>query len=194
MLLSFILRRAVLLSLLVISLMAGGCVRLSHPVLRDDQVTSNDPLLGKWVSKDGKVSAELHPGDANKYKLTYTNEDGKTSNLVVRFGKIGDASVAEISADAFTESQGGEFKSLLMPLYMIVVIDKTTPELVMRGPSIDWYKKYAQAHPDELAVNNLDDMILQANTDDFQAFFIKHLKDDGMLGDPATFVHPDEKK
>jgi hypothetical protein len=81
-----------------------------------------------------------------------------------------------------------------MPLYTMVVIDKTTPELVLRGPSIAWFRKYTRAHPDELAVNNTDDVILEANTDDFQAFFAKHLKDAGMLGDPATFVHPDDKK
>jgi hypothetical protein len=187
---SIMAKRTVLLGLLVVSLLAGGCVRMAHPVLKDDQVTTNDALLGKWVSKDGKVSAELRPGEDNKYKLAYTNEDGKTGNFIVRLGKIGDTSVAEFSADAFTPGMSDEYKSLLMPLYMMVVIDRTQPELVLRGLSVDWYKKYAQAHPDELEVNNIDDLILQANTDDFQTFFTKRLKDNAMLGDPAVFVHP----
>jgi hypothetical protein len=187
---SFLAKRMVILGVLAVSLLAGGCVRMAHPILKDDQVTSNDALLGKWVSKDGKGFAELRPGDNNRYKLTYTNEDGKTSSLIVRFGKIGDTSVAELSADAFTPNMGDEYKSLLVPVYMMVVIDKTQPQLVLRSPSIDWFKKFAEAHPDQLEVNNTDDLIIQANTDDFQAFFTKHLKDDGILGDPAIFVHP----
>jgi len=102
-------------------------------------------------------------------KLTYTNEDGKTGSFIARFGKIGEVSVAEISADAFTDSMSGEYKSLLMPLYMMIVIQKTQPQLELTAPSIDWLKKYMQAHPDELEVNNTDDLIIQASTEDFQA-------------------------
>jgi hypothetical protein len=186
----FIAKRAVLFGLMVISLLAGGCVRSTHPVLKDEQVNSNDALLGKWVSKDGKVSAELRPGDNNKYKLSYTNGDGKTGNFLVRFGKIGDVQVAEMSADAFTPDTGDEYKSLLMPLYSMVVIQKTSPDLELTAISVDWLKKYVQAHPDELDVTNPDELIVTASTDDFQAFFTRHLKDAGMLGETSVFVHP----
>ena len=44
--------------MLILCLLATGCVRTTHPVLKDEQVVSNDALLGKWVSDDGKVSVE----------------------------------------------------------------------------------------------------------------------------------------
>ena len=178
------------LLLLMLSLLAGGCVRTTHPVLKDEQVTSNDSLLGKWVSNDGKVSAELKPGQSNKYKLSYSNEDGKTGNFIVRFGRIGDADVAEISADAFTPQTGDEYKSLLMPMYMMIVIQKTAPDLELTTMSVDWLKKYTQSHPDELEVTTPDDAIVTSSTDDFQSFFITHLKDAGMLNDTTKFVRP----
>jgi hypothetical protein len=181
--------RSMFFALLMVSVLAGGCVRSTHPILKDEQVTANDALLGKWVAKDGKVSAELRPGEDNKYKLSYTNEDGKTGNFIVRFGKIGDVQVAEISADAFTPQSSGEYKSLLIPMYMMVVIQKTTPRLELSAMSTDWLKKYAQGHPDELDVNP-DDLIVNASTDDFQIFFMKHLNDAGMLGEAGVFVHP----
>jgi hypothetical protein len=180
--------------LLALGLLAGGCVRTTHPVLTDDQLSPNDALLGKWVSKDGKTSAELKPGDAGKYKLVYTNEDGKSGNFLVRFGKIGEVSVAEIAPDAFTPKSSDEYKSLLMPMYTLVVIQKTDPELVLTGISIDWLKKYVKAHPDELDVNNPDDLVIESPTIDFQGFFTRHYKDDGMLTDPATFVRPPSGK
>jgi hypothetical protein len=187
---SYFAKQIVLSVLMMLALTAVGCVRTTHPILKDEQVTSNDALLGKWVSKDGKLSAELHPGDDGKYKLAYTDQNGKKGDFVVRFGKIGDVSVAELSADAFTDDMADEYKSLLLPMYTMVVISKTQPQLELTGPSIDWLKKYVQAHPNELDVNNPDDPIVQASTDDFQAFFLKHMKDDGMLGEPAIFVRP----
>jgi hypothetical protein len=183
-------KRTVLSLLITVMLTIVGCVRTTHPILKDEQVTSNDALLGKWVSKDGKITAELRPGDDGKYKLSYTDQDGKKGDFIVRFGKIGDVSVAEFSADAFTNDMADEYKSLLLPLYTIAIINKTQPQLELTGPSIDWLKKYVKAHPDELDVMNSDDSIVQASTDAFQAFFLKHMKDEGMLGEPAIFVRP----
>jgi len=188
----FLAKRAVLFGLMVMGLLSGGCVRTMNPILKDDQVISNDALIGKWVAKDGKVTGDLRAGDDNKYKLTYSNEQGKVSNLLVRFGKIGDVSVAEISPDSppIPANTGEEYTSLLAPMYTLVVIDSTQPQLQLTAISTDWLKKYVQAHPDDLSVNNPNDLIVQASTQDFQRFFLKHYKDDGMLGEPAIFVHP----
>jgi hypothetical protein len=182
--------RVALFALLFLSLFASGCVRTTHPILTEDQVISNNALLGKWVSTDGKTSAELSAGDEGKYKLIYTNEQGKSGHFLLRFGKIGDLAVAEISPDAFSADVSEEYKGLLMPLYMMLVIEKTQPQLLVASPSADWLKKYVTAHPDDLDVNNVEDLIVQASTEDFQAFFLKHYKDAGMLGDPASFVRP----
>jgi hypothetical protein len=178
--------------LVLVSFLAGGCVRSANPVLKDDQVVSNDGLLGKWVSPDGKVSAELKAGDNNQYKLTYTNEKGETSPFLVRFGKLGDTMVAEVKADAFTSQSNGEYKSLLMPLYMMVVVEKTSPQLVLSSVSADWLKKYVQANPDELDVTHVgdQDLIVNSSTEEFQAFVLRHIKDHGMLSDDSIFVHP----
>lgn len=179
--------------MLLMCLMATGCVRTAQPVLKDEQVTTNDALLGKWVSEDGKVSGELKQGTENgQYKLSYTNEDGKTGNFIVRFGKIGETTVAEIRADAFPNGTNGEAASLELPLYTMVVIDKTTPKVVLSAIDVDWFKKYTQANPDELDVTSLagQELIVNGSTDAFQAFFQKHFKDAGMLVPGKTFVHP----
>jgi hypothetical protein len=179
--------------LLMLSLLAGGCVRNAHAILKDDQVVANDALVGKWVSKDCKVSAELKPAVNNEYKLSYTNEDGKTGAFLVRFGKLGDTMVAEIRADAFNDNSSGEYKSLLLPLYSMIVIQEATPQqLVVTAPSPDWLKKFSASSPDELDVTSVggQDLIVNSTTEEYQTFFLHHLKDKGMLGDGSVFVHP----
>ncbi len=122
------------LLLLLLGVCAGGCVRNANPILNDDQVVSNDALLGKWVSQDGKITVELKPGEDNGYKLTCTDEDGKTGAFIVRFGKLNDTMVAEVKADACTTQNSAEFRSLLLPLYAMIVIEKTSPQLVVSAP------------------------------------------------------------
>jgi hypothetical protein len=190
MLVSSLNRSVAWFAVVFLSLLAGGCVRTTQPILKDEQVISNDALLGKWVAGDGKSSGELTAGEGGKYRLTYFSEDGKSGHFLVRFGKIADVSVAEISPDAFTSGMSDEFKAMVMPLYTMVVIEKTGPQLVLAAPALDWMKKYILSHPDELDVNNIEDLVIQSSTDDFQAVFSKHHADAGMLGDPAIFVRP----
>lgn len=179
--------------LLVLSIAAGGCVRNAHAILKDDQVLANDAVLGDWVSKDGKVTAELKAGENNQYKLLYTNEDGKSGAFLVRFGKLGDNMVAEVKADKMAPTASEEYQSLLLPLYTMVVISKSSPgRLELTAVSIDWLKKYTQDHPDELDVINIggQDLIVNSPTEEYQRFVLRHWNDKEMMGEPSLFVHP----
>ena len=188
--------RVVGFAIVMLSLMAGGCVRIAHPVLKDDQVTTDDALLGKWVSDDGKVHGEMKAGAAGKgenheYKLSYTNQQGETGNFLVRLGKIGDKTVAEVTADALPPTANDEARSLTMPLYTLFVIEVTSPKVSLRAIDIEWLKKYTRAHPDELdTIGPREDLIVNASTEAFQAFCIRHFKDDGMLSEANVFVRP----
>jgi hypothetical protein len=77
-------------------------------------------------------------------------------------------------------------------LYSFLVVDQTTPQLAVCPMSVDWLKKYIDAHPGELAVasEKPDDFLVTASTEDFQAFFLRHYKDPGAMDDKTTFVHP----
>jgi hypothetical protein len=181
------------LVLVILSVTAGGCVRNAHAILKDDQVIADDALVGKWVSKDGKVSAELKAGANNQYKLVYTNEDAKSGAFLVRFGKLGDNLVAEVRADPMAPDANGEYQSLLLPLYTMIAIPKSSAEqLQLTAVSVDWLKKYVQDHPDELDVISVggQDLIVNSPTEDYQRFVLRHWSDKDMLGEPSLFVHP----
>ena len=186
-------KRFSLLAALLVFPLVGGCVRTAHPILKDEQVTTNDALLGKWVSSDGKDSAELRPGDGKRYKLTYIDKDGGTGHFLLRFGKIGDVNVAELTSGALPDQPGPDKDSLLLPLYSFIIIEKNTENSVtINAMSSDWLDKYLKDHPDELEAIEVggQDGIINSSTEDFQAFFTRHLKDNGMLGKAGLFVRP----
>jgi uncharacterized protein YcfL len=181
--------------LMAISLfMAGGCVRSIQPILKDDQVITNDQLLGNWVSSDGKTSGVVTATDDHKgYKLLYTDEKDKQANLLIRLGKIGDMTIAESSIDDPAPDASDVYKMHLMPLHSFMVVKQvTSQQLILKLMDSDWLSKYVKAHPDELATVRVDDndVLISATTDDFQAFLLRHAKDDGVFGSDGVFVRP----
>jgi hypothetical protein len=56
----------------------------------------------------------------------------------------------------------------------------------------DWLQKYVDAHPAELATYrpDKDTLLITAKTEDFQAFLLRHERDDGAFGDDVAFTRP----
>jgi hypothetical protein len=173
--------------------MAGGCVRSIQPILKDEQVFTDDHFLGSWVSSDGKTSGEVTATDDHKkYNLLYTDEHGKQAKLLVRLGKIGDMTIAESTTDDPAPDASDVYKMHLLPLHCFMVVKSATQaRLVLKAMDSDWFSKYMKAHTTELAVTgDKDAFLVTASTDDFQAFLIRHAKDDGAYGDDGIFVRP----
>jgi hypothetical protein len=173
--------------------LAGGCVRSIQPVLKEDQLISDDHLLGNWVSSNGKSSGIVSAADEHKqYPLLYTDESGKKADLLVRLGKVGDMTIGEVTSAEPNPDASDVYKTYLLPLHSFAIIKKTTPQIVMTSMNDVWLGKYIAAHPTELATAKLDEntILITASTDDLQAFIIRHENDSGAFGDTGTFVRP----
>lgn len=185
-----------LLSAALLLCLASGCVRSIQPILKDDQLSTDDRLLGNWVSSDGTCHGEISPSDTPKdYKLLYTDKDGKTANLLVRLGKVGDMTFAQSTVGDPLPDASDIHKLHLLPLYSFALIKQMTPtRIVLKLMQDGWLGKYVQAHPDEIATIKVDkgELLISATTDDLQAFLIRHEKDDGAYGDDALFVRPND--
>jgi hypothetical protein len=170
-----------------------GCVRTFQPILKDEQVAAVDKaMLGRWVSKDGNESAVVTPAEKeNTYRLVYTEKEGKKGTLLVRIGKVGDLTLAELRADDPAPEANDIYKYHLMPVYSFLIVHKTDPQLVISMMPQDWLKKYLDGHPNELqTVQRDDNLIVTSSTADFQAFLLRHYKDEGAIGEPEVFVRP----
>ncbi len=183
---------ALAVSLLV--LLAGGCVRSIQPILTDEQVIVDKSIAGKWVEKDGDSSLEISaPGEDKKFKVVYTEKNGKKGTFEARLGKIGDVLVAELKPDEPLPDASDMYKAHLLPLYSFLVVSKTQPDLVVSVMKLEWMKKHLDDNPKDLQFikPSNDDFIITSPTADFQAFLAKHWKTEGAFGDPGTFVRPD---
>lgn len=177
----------------VLLCLGSGCVRSIQPILKDEQVFNDDRFLGSWVAKDGKTGGVVTATDDHKgYKLLYADENGKQADLLIRLGKVGDLTIAESSiADPAPEGSDA-YKLHLLPLHSFMVVDKVEPQLAIKTVDSGWLAKYVAAHPGELATAALDkdNLIISAPTDDFQAFLLRHEKDDGIWTDEGIYVRP----
>jgi hypothetical protein len=181
------------LLIVLLAMLVAGCVRTIQPVLKDDQVTMDNSLIGKWVSKDGKESVDIQPpGPNNKtYRVLYCDKDGKKADLLGRLGKIGEITVIELHADNPVPDASNAYKAHLLPVYSFLVVHQTTPQLIVSFMDQDWLKKYLVDHPDELKViPNIDDQVVTSSTEELQAFLLRHYKDPGALGEQGVFVRP----
>jgi hypothetical protein len=180
--------------LLLLALLGTGCVRSIQPVLKDDQAMLQPALVGKWQIVDEKGSIEVSPADENKsYKVLYTDKEGKPGKFVVRFGKLDQTLVAEVSPDEPEPDSSGAYKLHLLPLHSWLVIDKLDPRPVVATVSAKWMVRYLKEHPDELKAAQIgdEDVVLNCSTEDLQKFIVKHLKDEGFLDAPTTLKRPD---
>jgi hypothetical protein len=172
----------------------SGCVRTIQPVLKDEQVVTDNRFLGSWVGENGKASGEVSATDDHKgYKLLYTDEQGKQANLLLRLGKIGDMLIAESTIEDPAPDASDVYKVHLLPLHSFMVVKEgTASRLVLKLMDPEWLAKFIDAHPTELAIvrPSKEDLIISASTDDFQNFLIHHASDDGAFGNDAVFVRP----
>jgi hypothetical protein len=179
------------LALFLVSLLclAGGCVRSVQPILQDNQLVAGDPWLGYWITED-KELITINPKNGNDktYNAVYIDKDGKIGTFDVRFGKVGDLTIAESHpTDPRADASDG-YKLHLLPLYSFAVLGQAANgDVTLRLMDPKWLKTYLEAHPRELAyiMPDGDDPLFTAPTADLQAFLLKHAYDEGAFGTPA---------
>jgi hypothetical protein len=176
----------------VILVLLGGCVRSLGPVLKDDQVVTDNAVVGHWAStSDENQFMEISAAADKTYSVVYHDKDGKTGNFTLRLGKVGDLTIAEISpAQPDMPDTADVYRAHLQPVYSFYWLTQTKPSLRGRTFKPDWFKQYVAAHPEELKVASAkDDLpLVTAPSDELQAFILRHYKDQDAITDEVTFV------
>ena len=183
-----------LLAAVVFALLAGGCVRTSQPVLQDDQVFVDNSVLGKWVTKDSPDTIDIQAGDQDKtYRVTYTDKDQKKGVFVARLGKVGDMQIAELAPEDTAATMNDTYKMHIVRLYSFFLVEQTKPQLQFRSMNTEWLQKYLDTHPTELQVAKVsnDNSFVTSSTAEFQAFLLKHAKDEGAFGEVSVLTRPE---
>jgi hypothetical protein len=183
-----------LLAIIPLLFFAFSCVQSLQPFYKDSQLFYDPGLIGKWTDADQQNTIVV-TGDADKkvYNIVLTDNKGKTGRFIVHLARVQDHMIADIYPDELKEGDltvGDEYALHLVPVHSFMVVDYSPPDLKVRQMDFDWFKKYLDAHPDEVGYQKLegDHYLLTAPTDQVQTFVLKHAADKGAFSDAQDVI------
>jgi hypothetical protein len=185
------------LAVLLVLLLAPGCVRSLHPIYSDDTLTYDPAFLGAWVSANGETRLEIaasstndEPDAVKSYSVTHTDKDGQAGHFVGHLAKVGNLLVADLTVGEEQKLPDSDFyKAHLAPLHTFWVVRLDGADaMTVRAIEHDWMNQFLDANPTAVAhYKSRDDILLIAPTAELQKFLRAHANDKGMLSDVETF-------
>jgi hypothetical protein len=79
---------------------SSGCFDMPsvYPLYTDQTAVAEPRLVGAWQTKDGKEQMFVKLIDHREYRFTYIDDKGEASLWELRFVKLGEVSVADMTA------------------------------------------------------------------------------------------------
>jgi hypothetical protein len=135
-------------ALFLVSLLclAGGCVRSVQPILQDNQLVAGDSWVGHWITGDNELITLNPAKDKDKtYNAVYIDKDGKVGTFEVRFGKIGDLTLAEWHPTDPRPDASDGYKMHLLPLYAFALLHQdASGDVTIRLMDSKWLKRISK--------------------------------------------------
>lgn len=172
-----------------IAALIAGCVPSWNALFTDKDLTFDAKLVGTFNGDDNEVWAFAKDGD-KKYKLTYTDKDGKAT-FEAHLLKIQDRRFLDVQLDE-NGYEGLKIDALtkitMVPAHIFFRVDEIGDSVKMASPNPDWLSKHLEKKPKAIAHLKKEDGIslLTAETKDLQAFVMKHASGEALFGDPFT--------
>ena len=172
-----------------IAALIAGCVPSWNALFTDKDLTFDAKLVGTFNGDDNEVWEFAKDGD-KKYRLTYTDKDGKAT-FEAHLLKIQDRRFLDVQLDE-KGYEGLKLDALtkitMVPAHIFFRVDEIGGEIKMAAPNPDWLGKHLEKNPK--AIGHLKKegglLLLPAETKDLQAFVIKHVAGEALFGDPFT--------
>lgn len=170
-----------------------GCVQSIQPFYKDNQVFYDPKLAGTWTNGDQDSTLVITANDKDKdYNAVYTDKDSKTGRFIVHLAKVQDHMLADVYPDLHDDDIKGndQFKYQLLPVHSFLIVEYAPPDMKVRVMDLDWFNKYVQGHPSEVAFEKAADdrIIMTAPTEQVQTFVLSHLKTPGAYGDAQDVI------
>jgi hypothetical protein len=181
------------LLLLVPILLFAGCVQSLHPFYTEEQLTFEPNLVGYWSDADGKNTLDIPElnadPDSKAYRVSYTDEHGKTGAFIARLARVDKHLIADITPEELDEARGGMYKAQFLPVHSCLLVEVTRDSLKVRSMDYNWLRKELEARPASISHENLDGdrILLTAPPEKVQAFVLKHVDTPGAFGDWSEY-------
>ncbi|MEN6577126.1 MAG: hypothetical protein ABFD90_12340 [Phycisphaerales bacterium] len=188
----------------LVALLAGcvPIVSLNH-LFTKDEITFDEKLVGTWMADPNDPNeiwefSRLDKSNAGEllqrwgdeitkfYRLTFTDGEGHTSLQAACLVKLGDRRFLDVFPTQFP-SEGEAF--FFQPVHTFFRVDSLGEKLVIRMTDDERFKEFAQAEPNAVKCEIVDDRpILTASTKDLQAFVTKYAGDERLFPNDVTLT------
>lgn len=185
--------KAILVLLGAVALVCS-CVPSVNPYYTAKDVITDPRLPGEWRDTDNKdktSSWKFEDDGTNGYKLTITEDKGKTGVFNAHLFQLGQEDFLDlIPGDCnFAPDQAGLVGVAMIPGHLLMHVSILEPTLHLALCDPDWLKKYLAGNPDAIAHSQYQDMIyFTASTRDLQKFVLKHLGKGELFSDGGDLV------
>ena len=146
-------------------------------------------LVGTWVDSGSNEVWQFTRGDGPFYNLTYTDSDGESGSFK--------AHLVELKGQRFLDLYPAEMEIPANSFYLfhvlgvhtIMHVSQIEPTLQMSNPDVDWLRKLLEKDSGVIRHEVIDDEIfLTASTAELQAFWMEHLKSEGLFEEYCDMV------
>lgn len=176
-------------------LLLCGCIASLHPVYTQEDLVFNQALVGTWKDNNGQESWTFSKEGEKKYHLVYTDSEGKKGSFEAHLFKVGQYLFMDFYPQELDLELNGFSLFHLLPVHTFFHVQRIEPNLKMRPPDPEWFKKYARENADAPAFEIVDDrVVLTAEPKSIQKFFAAHLQTEGAYGDFSDLKKVEEEQ
>ena len=171
-----------------------SCVPSVNPFYTAKDVVSDSRLPGVWQEADNKDDPSVWKFEdtgTNAYKLTVTEDKGKTGEFTAHLFQLGAEHFLDLMpADCNYATNQAELVGVAMiPGHLLVRVSALEPNLHLALCDPDWLKKFLDQNPQAIAHRNEDDfLVLTAETGELQKFVLQHLGKGELFSDGGEFI------
>jgi hypothetical protein len=173
----------------------SGCVPSFNPLYTEKDLIFDSRLVGAWTGEEGELWRFIKDGE-KKYKLTYTDNDGKATFEAHLF-KLKDRHFLNLYLHDDAE---GDFKlnalakGTLFPMHLFLRVDEIGTSLKMAAANPTWLEEHLEANPKATPHLKQKERILLTGTPlELQAFVLEHVDGEALFGGPFTVQRKSDK-
>jgi hypothetical protein len=180
-------RKIISMILLGFMILCSGCIRSLHPIYTEEDLVFESNLIGQWSEEDSKEVWTFSKKGVNGYTLVYTDDKGRQGRFSAHLAKLNGKLFLDLFPEEPELKENDLYMFHLLPVHTFLYVKQIEPTLQMSYPDPDWLKKLIAENPKAVKHEEIDDeIILTAGTKELQAFWLKHLKTEGVFEDTSN--------
>lgn len=174
-----------------------GCIPMAiQPFYTDEDLIQDVRILGEWRDYDGDVTWEFSGTEEQSYRLKVT-EDGSSGLYEVRFFKLGDQTLLDMTQDKGAWEAAVKTNSALglaLPTHLVARVRWAGDQPKIGWLSADWLQEQLKERPNLLSHQQPEDgpLVLTGSTRELQAFLRKNATNDSAWEDDTVLSRPTE--